>query len=136
MCHIIILYPEKHVIKLNLYFQTELSKANMPPTPQAVAFVFSELWSPQETEAFICYFWPPGVVPGHLRALLAAAPLNQVPYMDQLIDIATHLVMAGHQRSLVQVLQEMGALPMEDALPPIQVFFLKSLSCFLFYSAG
>ncbi len=99
----------------------------MPPTPQAVLFVFSELWSPQETEAFICHYWPPGVVPGHLRALLTAAPLNQAPYMDLLIDLATNLVLAGHQRSLVQGLQEMGALPLEEALPPIQVFFLTGL---------
>jgi hypothetical protein len=58
---------------------------------------------------------------------LTAAPLSQAPYMDLLIDLATNLVLAGHQRSLVQGLQEMGALPLEEALPPIQVFFLPGL---------
>jgi hypothetical protein len=99
----------------------------MPPTPQAVIFVLSELWSPAETEAFICHFWPPGVAPGNLRALLSTPPLDLVPYMDHLIDIATDLIMAGHQRSLVQILQERGALHIASPLPPIEVrprFFL------------
>ncbi len=100
----------------------------MPPTPQAVIFVLSELWSPVQTETFICQFWPPGVSPGHLRALLSAPPLDLVPYMDQLIDIATDLVLAGHQRSLVQVLQERGALPLISPLPPIEVFPIFYLS--------
>ena len=93
----------------------------MPPTPQAVEFVLSELWGPEQTETFICYFWPPGVSPGHLRALMEAPPLNQTPYMDNLVEIATRLVMAGHQRSLAQVLQEMGAIHMPEPLPPIEV---------------
>jgi hypothetical protein len=93
----------------------------MPPTPPAVIFVLSELWSPMEIEAFICQLWPPGVSPGHLRALLSTPPLDLVPYMDQLIDIATDLIMAGHQRSLVEVLQERGALPLNSPLPPIEV---------------
>ncbi len=93
----------------------------MPPTPQAVIYVLSELWSPAETEAFICQFWPPGVAPGHLRALLSAPPLDLVPYMDHVMDIATDLIMAGHQRSLVQILQERGALPLAGPLPPIEV---------------
>jgi hypothetical protein len=87
-------------------------------------FVFSELLSPAQTEEFICYFWPPGVVPGHLRALLASPPFNETPYMDHLADIATCLVLSGHQRSLVGVLQEMGVLPLDSPLPPIQVIFI------------
>ncbi len=103
----------------------------MPPTPQAVLFVFSELWAPHQIENFVCRNWPPGVAPGHLRALLTAAPLNQAPYVDLLIDLAANLVLTGHQRSLVQGLQEMGALPLEQALPPIQVFFLPGMFPFL-----
>ncbi len=95
----------------------------MPPTPQAVLFVFSELLSPAQTEEVICSLWPPGVVPGHLRALLTSPPFNQTPYMDLLADVATCLVLSGHQRSLVGVLQEMGVLPLNRPLPPIQVNF-------------
>ncbi len=102
----------------------------MPPTPQAVMFVFSELLSPAQTEEFICRLWPPGVVPGHLRALLTSPPFNQTPYMDLLADVATCLVLSGHQRSLVGVLQEMGVLPLDRPLPPIQVNFLYSSPLF------
>ena len=90
----------------------------MPPTPQAVLFVFSELWAPCQIEAFICSFWPPSVTPGHLRALLEAPPFNQMPYLDHLADIGACLVLSGHQRSLVEVLQEMGALHLPAPLPP------------------
>ena len=86
-------------------------------------FVFSELLSPAQTEEFIYRFWPPGVVPGHLRALLTSPPFNQTPYMDLLADVATCLVLSSHQRSLVGVLQEMGVLPLDRPLPPIQVKF-------------
>jgi hypothetical protein len=89
-------------------------------------FVFSELMSPAQTEDFICSFWPPGVTPGHLRALLSSPPFNETPYMDLLADVATCLVLSGHQRSLVDVLQEMGVLPSAGPLPAIQV---KILGC-------
>jgi hypothetical protein len=108
--------------RLPCSFKDYLSHTIMPaPTPQATLFVFSELWAPSQMEAFVCSHWPPGVVPGHLRALLEAPPLNQTPYLDLLADVATCLVMSGHQRSLVEVLQEMGALPLPAPLPPIQV---------------
>ncbi len=96
-------------------------RSNMPPSPQAVMFVFSELWAPYQTEAFICLFWPPSVAPGHLRALLESPPFDQTPYMDHLADIGTCLVLSGHQRSLVEVLQEMGVLHLPAPLPPLQV---------------
>jgi hypothetical protein len=96
----------------------------MPPTPQAVTFVLSELWSPAETEEFLCQHWPPAVTPGHLRALLSSPPFSDTPYMDHLVDIGLCLVLVGHQRSLVQVLQDMGVLPLLSPLPPIQVFFI------------
>jgi hypothetical protein len=93
----------------------------MPPTPQAVTFVLAELWSPAETEAFICHFWPPGVTLGHLRALLDSPQFSHTPYMDHLVDVGLCLVMMGHQRSLVQILQGMGALPLPAPLPPVEV---------------
>jgi hypothetical protein len=101
----------------------------MPPTPQAVAFVFAELWSPAQTEAFICHFWPPGMAPGHLRALLSHAPFDQMPYMDHLIDIGTWLVMAGHQRSLLQILQGDGSRPRAWSSPSHGGKFV-SYACF------
>jgi hypothetical protein len=96
----------------------------MPTTPQAVTFVLSELWSPAETEFFLCHYWPPAVTPGHLRALLSSPPFSDTPYMDHLVDIGLCLVLVGHQRSLVQILQGIRALPLLDPLPPIQVCFL------------
>jgi hypothetical protein len=96
----------------------------MLPTPQALIFVFTELWSPSQVEALVCGFWPPGVPPAHLQALLTSPPHDHTPYLDQLVDVATNLVMAGHQRSLLQILQEMGYLPMPGPLPLIQVFLL------------
>jgi hypothetical protein len=105
----------------------------MPPTPQATMFVFSELWAPSQVEAFICHFWPPGVVPGHLRALLEAHPFNQTPYFDHLADIATCLVLSGHQRSLVEVLQEIH-LPAPSSLPSSTCLRLSLLFRFLLIS--
>jgi hypothetical protein len=93
----------------------------MPPTPQAVYFVFSEMWSPMALEAFVLSYSPEGILPGHLQALLSAPPFDHLPYMDYLIDIAYSLVIAGHQRSLPQVLHEMGVLQLEVPPPPIQV---------------
>ncbi len=94
----------------------------MPPTPQAVIFVFTELWSPAQVEALVCSFWPPGVPPAHLQALLTSPPHDHTPYLDHLVDVAANLVLAGHQRSLQQMLQEMGFLPLPGPLPLIQVF--------------
>jgi hypothetical protein len=96
----------------------------MAPSPQAVMFVFSELMSPTQLEDFICAHWPPGVTSGHLRALLSSPPFNESPYMDLLADVATCLVLSGHQRSLVDVLEEMGVLPSTGPLPAIQVKIL------------
>ncbi len=114
-------------ISVTLTLTFSHTSATMPPTPQAVAFVFAELWSPAQTEAFICHFWPPGVAPGHLRALLSHAPFDQMPYMDHLIDIGTWLVMAGHQRSLLQILQEMGVVHAPGPLPPMEVNLFPTL---------
>jgi hypothetical protein len=104
----------------------------MPPTPQALIFVFTELWSPAQVEALVCSFWPPGVPPAHLQALLTSPPHDHTPYLDQLVDVATNLVMAGHQRSLLQILQEMGFLPMPGPLPLIQVFLLLFFFVYLY----
>jgi hypothetical protein len=90
-------------------------------------FVFSELMSPTQLEDFICSHWPPGVTSGHLRALLSSPPFNETPYMDLLADVATCLVLSGHQRSLVDVLKEMGVLPSTGPLPAIQVRILGLL---------
>jgi hypothetical protein len=90
-------------------------------------FVFSELMSPTQLEDFICSHWPPGVTSGHLRALLSSPPFNESPYMDLLADVATCLVLSGHQRSLVDVLEEMGVLPSTGPLPAIQVKILGFL---------
>jgi hypothetical protein len=99
----------------------------MAPSPQAVMFVFSELMSPTQLEDFICSHWPPGVTWGHLRALLSSPPFNETPYMDLLADVATCLVLSGHQRSLVDVLEEMGVLPSTGPLPAVQVRILGLL---------
>jgi len=110
----------------------------MPPTPQAVYFVFSEMWSPMALEAFVLSYSPEGILPGHLQALLSAPPFDHLPYMDYLIDIAYSLVIAGHQRSLPQVLHEMGVLQLEVPPPPIQVcmdlLYFLWLSCVLPFS--
>jgi len=110
----------------------------MPPTPQAVYFVFSEMWSPMALEAFVLSYSPEGILPGHLQALLSAPPFDHLPYMDYLIDIAYSLVIAGHQRSLPQVLHEMGVLQLEVPPPPIQVctnpLFSLLLPCVLPFS--
>jgi len=72
-------------------------------------------------ESFVLSYSPEGILPGHLQALLSAPPFDHLPYMDYLIDIAYSLVIAGHQRSLPQVLHEMGVLQLEVPPPPIQV---------------
>ena len=99
----------------------------MPPSAQAVVFVFTELWSPAQVEDLVCHFWPPGVSPSQLRALLDSPPFSYAPYHDHLVDIATNLVLAGHQRSLEQMLQELGFIPLHGPLPPIQVLLPLAL---------
>ncbi len=106
--------------------------SNMPPTPQAITFVFAELWDPATTEEFLCHFWPPSVSPGHLRALLSAPPFSDTPYLDHLVDIGLCLVIVGHQRSLLQVLQGMGVFVLADPLPLIEVSSFLGLLSFSF----
>jgi hypothetical protein len=84
--------------------------------------VLKELWSPEQVENLVCSLWPPGVSLAYLQTLLTSPPLSYTPYHNHLVDMATHLVLAGHQRSLQQVLQELGFLPLLAPLPPIQVF--------------
>jgi len=93
----------------------------MPPYPKAIVFVLTELWSPQQVETLVCNFWPPGFPLTDLRALLSAPAVSYAPYHDHLVDVATQLVLAGHQRSPQQVLEELGFLPPAGPLPPIQV---------------
>jgi hypothetical protein len=93
----------------------------MPPSVQAVAFVFTEIWSTQQLEAFICTFAPEGIPLVVLQAALATPPFDQTSYGDQLIDLAVRLVLNGHQRSPGQILQEMRALFLPEPLPPIEV---------------
>jgi hypothetical protein len=105
----------------------------MPPTPQAVVFVLTELWSPEQVETLFCSHFPPGFPLAYLRALLTSPPLAYTPYHDHLVDVATNLVLAGHQRSPQQVLEEMGYLPVAGPLPQIQVLiFLIYLENFYF----
>jgi hypothetical protein len=101
----------------------------MPPTPKAILFVLTELWSPEQVETLVCTFWPPGFSLSDLRALLSAPAVSYAPYHDHLVDVATQLVLAGHQRSPQQVLEELGFLPLTEPLPPIQVntVFFSSL---------
>ncbi len=103
----------------------------MPPTPKAILFVLTELWSPQQVETLVCTFWPPGFPLSDLRALLSAPAVSYAPYHDHLVDVATQLVLAGHQRSPQQVLEELGFLPLAEPLPPIQVRNAVSLSSML-----
>jgi hypothetical protein len=100
----------------------------MLPTPQAVVFVFTELWSPEQVEALVCSLWPPGIPLADLQALLTSPPLSYAPYHDHLVDVATQLVLAGHQQSLQQVLVEMGYLPLLEPLPQIQVLIFPYIS--------
>ncbi len=93
----------------------------MPPSVQAVAFVFNEIWLAQQLEVFICTFAPEGIPLVILRATLTTPPFDQTAYGDQLIDLAVRLVLNGHLRSPGQILQEMGALFLPDPLPPIEV---------------
>jgi hypothetical protein len=110
----------------------------MPPTPPAITFVLAELWDPAATEEFLCQFWPPSASPGHLRALLSVPPFSDTPYLDHLVDIGLCLIIVGHQRSLLQVLQGMGALVLAEPLPLIEVgsknfFFLSAVFLFEFF---
>ena len=100
----------------------------MPPFPKAIVFVLTELWSPQQVEALVCNFWPPGFCLTELRALLSAPAVSYAPYHDHLVDVATQLVLAGHQRSPQQVLEELGFLPPTGPLPPIQVTICSHFS--------
>ena len=93
----------------------------MPPSVQAVAFVFTEIWSTQQLEAFSCTFAPEGIPLVVLQAALTTPPFDQTSYGDQLIDLAVRLVLNGHQSSPGQILQEMGALFLPEPLPPIEV---------------
>ncbi len=72
-------------------------------------------------ETLVCTFWPPGFSLSNLRALLSAPAVSYAPYHDHLVDVATQLVLAGHQRTPQQVLEELGYLPQTGPLPPIQV---------------
>jgi hypothetical protein len=93
----------------------------MPTSVQAVAFVFTEIWSTQQLEVFICTFAPEGIPLAVLQAALTTPPFDQTPYGDQVTDLAVRLVISGHQRSPGQLLQDMGALPLLEPLPPIEV---------------
>jgi hypothetical protein len=93
----------------------------MPPTPQAVEFVISQVWTPVQLQDFICSFVPGGISTDLLQTALGLHELGELDYIDNMITAALRLVMAGHQRSPEQVLQEMGALPVLAPLPPIEV---------------
>jgi len=93
----------------------------MPPTPQALDYVFTQILSPDQLEEYICSFWPEGIQLVHLRAALTAPPFGNMNYAELLAAVAKRLVMAGHQRSPMLALQELGFLPSPGPLPPIQV---------------
>jgi hypothetical protein len=103
----------------------------MPPTPKAILFVLPEIRSPQQVETLVCTFWPPGFPLSDLRALLSTPAVSYAPYHDHLVDVATQLILAGHQRSPRQVLEELGFLPPTEPLPPIQVTTASLSSLFI-----
>jgi hypothetical protein len=86
---------------------TKLKDFIMPPSPKAILFVLTELWSPQQVETLVYTFRPPGFSLADLRALLSAPAVSYAPYHDHLVDVAIQLVLAGHQRNPQQVLQEL-----------------------------
>jgi hypothetical protein len=114
------------VPSLSLYFLIVDLKdlLTMPPTAQAVIFALTELCSPGQVETMVVTLWPPGVSLADLRALLTSPPVSHMPYHDHLVDVAANLVLAGHQRNLQQVLQDLGFLPLLAPLPPLEVKFL------------
>jgi hypothetical protein len=101
----------------------------MPPTPQALDFVFTQILSPDQLEEYICSFWPEGIQLVHLRAALTAPPFGSMNYAELLATVAKRLVMAGHQRSPMLALQELGFLPSPGPLPPIQVRIRSLAEC-------
>ena len=101
----------------------------MPPTPQALDFVFTQILSPDQLEEYICSFWPEGIQLVHLRAALTAPPFGSINYAELLAAVAKRPVMAGHQRSPMLALQELGFLPSPGPLPPIQVRIRSLVEC-------
>jgi hypothetical protein len=93
----------------------------MPPTPEAAVYVFTEVWPLAKLEDYICSFGPADANPDFLLALTEHPLLAGMDYVAILADIALPLLMAGHQRDVGQVLQELGLLDLPPP-PPIQVF--------------
>jgi len=93
----------------------------MPPTPQAAQFVFTEVMGSAQLEDYIVTFWPHGLPAQHLRGVLGFPQIGEQLYHTRMAEVAVRLLMAGHQRSPGQVLQELGYIPMLAPLPPIQV---------------
>ena len=60
----------------------------MPPTPQALDFVFTQILSPDQLEEYICSFWPEGIQLVHLRAALTAPPFGSMNYAELLAAVA------------------------------------------------
>jgi hypothetical protein len=108
----------------------------MPPSVQAVAFIFTEVWSTQQLETFVCTFAPEGIPLAVLQAALTTPPFDHTPYRDQLVDLAVRLVLNGHQRSPGQLLHQMGALFLPEPIPPIEVrigAFTTHSACLSFF---
>jgi hypothetical protein len=99
----------------------------MPPTPQAVAYFVTHIMNPAQLENFISQYLPEGIPIGMLRAALGFPEVGVPLYQERMASVALQLVMARHQRSPAQVLQELNYLPMVAPLPPIEV------GGFLFY---
>jgi hypothetical protein len=93
----------------------------MPPTPEAAVYVFTEVWPLAKLEDYICSFGPADANPDFLLTLTEHPLLAGMDYVAILTDIALPLLMAGHQRDVGQVLQELGLLDLPPP-PPIQVF--------------
>jgi hypothetical protein len=107
------------IFKYNRNTKTQLHA--MPPTPQAILFVFNELWGQQQLEDFICGALFGGFDPAMLQAVLSLPPHNETPYKENLVAAAVRLVLAGHQRTPSHILQEMGYLQMLAPLPALEV---------------
>ncbi len=95
----------------------------MPPTPLAIEYVVTQVMDPTQLETFICLYEPEGVSHDLLRAALDLELVGLQTYNERMALVAIRLVLAGHQWSPAQILQELGFLPVLAPLPQIQVAF-------------
>jgi hypothetical protein len=95
----------------------------MPPTPLAIEYVVTQVMDPTQLETFICLYESEGVSHDLLCAALDLEQVGLQTYIERMALIAIRLVLADHQRSPAQILQELRFLPVLAPLPQIQVAF-------------